>query len=350
MPIPCMHRTGLVGLAISLSLAACAANPPVPSEGSSSATPSVSTADSPSDAPSTTGSGAVADGYPVTIENCGISMTYEQSPERAVSLNQGSTEVMLSLELQDKMVGTAYWDDLQVSPRFAEAYNNIPIINEKWPNLEQFLAARPDFAYASYGGVFSDKFTKAREDLLADGIRTYVTEDDCEQGTITTWEDIWRQLDEIAAIFGVPERATALRTTQKQKLDELRAQNVGNGATAVWWDNETDKPFLGGGTGGPQLILDAVGLTNAFADQQKNWFNGSWEDVIAADPDWIVLIDATWGPADQKKEYLKNDPALNRLRAVQEEKYLVIPYSETTPGVTMVDGAQRLAAQLESAS
>ena len=49
--------------------------------------------------------------YPLTIENCGREVTVDAPPQRAVSLNQSSTEILLSLGLADRMVGTATWTD-----------------------------------------------------------------------------------------------------------------------------------------------------------------------------------------------------------------------------------------------
>ena len=49
--------------------------------------------------------------YPVTVENCGISFTYDEAPTRAIAMNQHVTEVMLALGLEDNMIGTAYIDD-----------------------------------------------------------------------------------------------------------------------------------------------------------------------------------------------------------------------------------------------
>ena len=47
--------------------------------------------------------------YPLTIENCGRDVVVDAPPQRAVSLNQSSTEILLSLGLADRMVGTATW-------------------------------------------------------------------------------------------------------------------------------------------------------------------------------------------------------------------------------------------------
>ena len=49
--------------------------------------------------------------YPLVLENCGHEVTVESAPQRVVSLDQNSTEILLSLGLEDRMVGTASWTD-----------------------------------------------------------------------------------------------------------------------------------------------------------------------------------------------------------------------------------------------
>jgi ABC-type Fe3+-hydroxamate transport system substrate-binding protein len=49
--------------------------------------------------------------YPIGVTNCGESSWVNATPTRAVTLNQGATEVLLALNLTDRMVGTAYLDD-----------------------------------------------------------------------------------------------------------------------------------------------------------------------------------------------------------------------------------------------
>lgn len=62
--------------------------------------------------------GATVANYPLTIENCGIKETFNHAPSRVVTIGQHETELMLALELKDKIVGTAVWfgplpDDLK---------------------------------------------------------------------------------------------------------------------------------------------------------------------------------------------------------------------------------------------
>ena len=71
----------------------------------------------------------------------------------------------------------------------------------------------------------------------------------------------------------------------------------------------TDTPYVGAGIGAPQMIMDAAGLTNIFADVHDTWTSAGWEQVVAADPGVIVLVDAAWNTAAKKIELLEANPA-----------------------------------------
>ncbi|EJK59415.1 hypothetical protein THAOC_20373, partial [Thalassiosira oceanica] len=60
--------------------------------------------------------------YPIGITNCGVFQQIDEAPKRAVTMNQGATEVMLALDLADRMAGTAYLDDY-IWPELSDAYN-----------------------------------------------------------------------------------------------------------------------------------------------------------------------------------------------------------------------------------
>lgn len=85
---------------------------------------------------------------------------------------------------------------------------------------------------------------------------------------------------------------------------------------------------------------------NIFGTLDDGWADGNWEDVVKSDPDVIVLADANWSTAADKISYLQNDPVLRQLRAVKAEAFVTIPFSESTPGVRLVDGAVSVSEQL----
>lgn len=47
--------------------------------------------------------------YPLTIKNCGRDITFNQAPTRVATVGQNSTEILYSLGLADRVVGTSLW-------------------------------------------------------------------------------------------------------------------------------------------------------------------------------------------------------------------------------------------------
>lgn len=288
------------------------------------------------------------DGFPVTIENCGRTVTVPESPVRAVTLNQGATEVALALGLEDRLAGTAYRDG-QVAKRWREAYQSVPVLSEQYPAKEAFLAAKPDFAYASYSSAFEAKNVGTRQELAAADIPTYLSPFGCpqeKQQPETSFDALWAEIIDIARLFGVPQRAEELVQHQQQVLEKLRQNSPGEGIEVFWYDSGTKTPLAGAGHGGPQLILDTVGATNIFSGLDGSWADVNWENVVAADPEVIVFAHASWSTAHKKIAYLESDPVLSQLSAVQQQRYITVPFAASTPGIRLVEGAQTVAKQL----
>ena len=62
---------------------------------------------------------AEATKYPLTLDNCGVEVTFDKAPATTVSLGQTATEILYSLDLADKVAGTGVWFS-DVLPEFAE--------------------------------------------------------------------------------------------------------------------------------------------------------------------------------------------------------------------------------------
>ena len=56
------------------------------------------------------------------------------------------------------------------------------------------------------------------------------------------------------------------------------------------------------------------------------------QDIIDADPDVFVIVDASWDSAVGKLDYLHNHSDYCNLRAVQEAEYIKIQFSASTLG------------------
>jgi iron complex transport system substrate-binding protein len=93
-------------------------------------------------------------------------------------------------------------------------------------------------------------------------------------------------------------------------------------------------------------VLETVGLRNIAGDLDATWAPFNWEAVVDADPDVIVLVDATWNTAEKKIGILQSNPATANLTAVKEGRYLIVPFPASEAGVRTVDAAASLAEQL----
>lgn len=292
-----------------------------------------------------------AQAEPVTIESCGMSFTYDTPPSRAITLNQQATEVMLALGLQDRMVGTAYMDDA-IPEQWRAAYDTVPVLAEKYPAAEVVLAQEPDFLFAGFGSAFS-------EDNLGDvqqwhdlGIGTYLVDASCKaahpKDVPLTQAPILRDIEVIGDIFGVADRADALIAETRARIDAVQNDPAGGGRTAFIYDSGTDTPYSIGCCGGPALLARTAGLQSISADVPGTWIDLAWERVVAADPDVILLIEADWSTAADKRAHLENDPVLAELSAVRNGRYVVVPFSETLLGMRFADGVERVNTQLKA--
>lgn len=284
----------------------------------------------------------------VTLQNCGKTVSLAAPATRAITVNQGATESALAIGAEKDMVGTAYLDD-QIAPQFKEAYDSVPVMAPEYPDLETVLAAKPDLVAASYSSAFADGGIGSREEFTDLGIATYVSPFGCADKAdrpAPSWDAIAGEASDYGVLFGRTAEADRENERMRETLADVQAAGAGRGTSVLWWDAGTETPSVGAADGGPQLIMDAVGAENIFADLPGNWADASWERVIKDDPDVIVLIDALFSTAESKKEYLESDPALQGLTAVKNKSYVVVPFSESTPGPRTIDGAVALSEYL----
>ncbi|WP_339381284.1 ABC transporter substrate-binding protein [Brasilonema sp. UFV-L1] len=289
---------------------------------------------------------------PVTLKNCDLTITYKQPPQRAVTMMQSATEVMLALGLEKHMVGTAYLDN-PILPEYQQAYSQIRVLAPKYPSREVFLGVEPDFVFTTEESAFAKEALGSREELVKLGISSYLLPIECDRPELrpsrVTMENLYQEIKDIGRIFRVEERAQQLIAQLQAQLQETQ-QKLGKVTTKkrIFWYDSEDPPLTVSNWGMPNHIIELAGGENIFKDIQKKeaWVRVNWEDVIARQPDVIVLIDASWSPASEKRRLLKSNPAYSQLKAVQQDKFIVLGFSYTMPGIRNVAGVRKLAQAL----
>ena len=305
--------------------------------------------------------------YPLTIENCGVEVTFDKAPERAVALGQNSAEIMLLLGLEDRMVGTAFWPT-KVLPELKEASDGVKLLSVETPSLEAVLAENPDFVAAQLPILMGpDSKVAKREDFNRLGIGSYLAPGICavthdtrdaygSRDHLWNMNYVYQEIDELSKIFDVQDRGQALITKFRAREAALR-QRVGAGnadLSYVFWfssPSPADDAYLGGKNGASGFIADLLGGQNAI-DTDAEWPTVSWEGIIAANPDVIVVGESDrnrWelDQAANKIAFLKSDPAVSQLDAVKKGYIVVMQASAMNPTIRTIYGAEEVADQLE---
>lgn len=303
---------------------------------------------------------AESDGYPLTVLNCGRQVMISASPQRAVSLNQGSTEILLSLGLADRMVGTATWTD-PVRENLAGENARVPRLSDNKPALEAVLETAPDFISASFTGTLGPGGVADREQFERLGVPTYLAPSDCAGKDAGhgdgvriepfTMDLVYDEISDLGRIFGVEKRGRQLIAELRDRLGAASETRAQPGTTAAFWFSDIRAPYFAGCCGAPGVIAQAVGVRNVFDDTNEEWPQVSWEAVAERNPDVLVLADLSRrtidGDALQAKiDFLESHPVTRRLTAVQLRRYIVVNGADLNPSIRTVDGVEKVAAGL----
>ena len=318
-----LSRLAVVGLIGSLALAAC------------SSTASTTNATS-------TTSTTTSTGYPVTISNCGTSVTYTKAPTRAVSNDINTTEDMLSLGLESHMVGDfgVNGDGPYGKPiptEYQAAFAKVRDVSPDYFTLEGLVGLAPDFLFAGWNYGLSTGTALTPTNLAKYGIQTLALTESCAHVDSATQSvsinDTYQDLTNIGEIFGIESRAQQLIATMKTQVAVAEKQVAGLKPVTVFdYDSGTSAPFTGPGLAMPTAEIAAGGGVNIFAGLKQTWTTVSWEQVVAADPQCIIINDYGTPTAAQKERFLETDPITKTLTAVKNRCFLPLSYDEVTPG------------------
>lgn len=285
-------------------------------------------------------------GFPLELDNCGTVLSLEAPPERVVTIKSTSTELLLSLGLGEKIVGTAFTDG-PVPDAWAGSPVP-PVLAEKVPSREAVLSLAPDLVFAGWESNFSADGAGERAQLAELGVASYVSPAACQEDgyrpSPLAFDDVFTSIQEAGRVFGAEQAASDLVASQRAELGALTPS--GKGYTALWYSSGSDTPYVGAGSGAPALLMESAGLENIAADIDAGWSPYSWEAVADADPDVIVLVDSAWGSVEKKKSVLESHPVISQLSAVKEGRYLEVPFAASEAGVRNVETVRSLIEQL----
>lgn len=296
---------------------------------------------------------ALASKFPVTIKSCDREVTFTKAPTKAVVNDVNIIEYLLALDLQDKMAGYSSLssrDDLD--PKLRGKLDGVKEIAKKYPPMEAIVKAGADIYVAgwNYGMKVGGEITP--ETLGKFGIKHYAIQESCahvmKRGKASI-DDMYTDLLNIGAIFGVRERAELLVAQLKGELKVVAATASKNVKSVFVYDSGEDTPFTAGSQGMPTALIAAAGGDNILSKTKGNWIRVNWEDVVKHDPEHIIIVDYGKPNAKGKIAFLEQHAAMKNVKAVKNKNYTVLTYAEATPSIKNIQAVKKLAADLAKA-
>jgi iron complex transport system substrate-binding protein len=204
-----------------------------------------------------------------------------------------------------------------VPAQYLAGFNQVRDVSSDYFTLEELVSLHPDFLFAGWNYGLQAGTDLSPQGLAKYGIKTLVLTESCahvQPGTNSvSINDTYQDLTNLGAIFNVRARAQAV---------------IG---AMFNYDSGEAAPFTGPGLAMVNALISLGGGTNIFASLKQSWTSVSWEQVIKADPQCIIINDYGSPTAAQKEKFLETSPITKNLTAVKNRCFLPLSYDEVTP-------------------
>lgn len=283
-----------------------------------------------------------------SVKSCNRTVTFDSPPKRAISNDVNLTEMMLVLGLADHMVGytgISGWKTLDEEMR--ANVKQLPELSSKYPTKEVIVGANADFFFAgwNYGMKVGGEVTP--ETLEPFGVKVYELTESCthimKKGKASI-DDMYADLLNLGSIFNVEDRAKNLVNDYKAELKSFKSNlETGEPVRAFVYDSGEDTPFTAGLYAMPTALIEAAGGVNVMNGFEKSWGTVTWEEVVAQNPEVIIIVNYGSVTAEQKRDFMMSNPAFANIEAVKNDRFVTLEYVEATPGPRNIKAIKTLA-------
>ena len=293
--------------------------------GACAPSPSSSTAAPPSSQPS-----SVAAAFPLTLtDDAGREVTLEAEPQRIVSLAPSNTEIVCAIDACDRLVGVTDFDDYP-----ADVVEIDKVVTMAQVDVEAVVATEPDLVLAAGNELTPTAIIDQIADLGVPVLVLYPESLDEVSVNIEMVGIAVGRDGEAAALVG--EMATRVEAVEEAVADLERPRTfyeVSVFEGTIYTAGE--RSFLASlieTAGGEPVTGDALSTSIEL------------EELVAADPELILLGDATYDPTITP-ETVAQRQGWETMTAVDDGRVVVVSEDVviTRPGPRIVDGLEALA-------
>ena len=264
-------------------------------------------------------------------DDTGRQVDINEVPERIVSFGPSITEILFALGLGEKVVGVSDFSDYPEA-----AKDKAKVGNAFSPSIETVVGLEPDLVLT----VEHEQLNKELETL---GLTYLVLDPEDIDG-------ILKNIELVGNVTGKGKEAEDLKGDMTTRISNVR--DKANGATKVsvfFIIDATDpgNPWTAGAGSFINDIIDMVGGRNVAAIITGDWVQMSIEQIVASDPDIVIIQTMMGGVPTISKETLEAHPAWKEMTAVKQGKIAFINGDLVSrPGPRIVEGIEEMAKKI----
>lgn len=264
---------------------------------------------------------------PITItDGLGRNIELPGPAKKIVSLTPATTEILFAIGAGAQVIGRDTFSDY---PAEAASVTDIGGSMGKY-NTEAIVNLKPDLIIA--GGINPPELVASLETL---GLKVYFL------ANPTTLEELYASINTVGSLTGNESGAAEVVSAMDLKAKEVDAKLAGiTDRPVVYYELDATPYTAGPGTFVDQLIARAGGV-NFGAKLDSAWAQISLEQLLLADPAFIILGDSAYG---ETAATVSARPGWEALTAVKDQK--IFPFDDnlvSRPGPRLVDGLEALA-------
>ncbi|SRR5579871_986941 len=262
-------------------------------------------------------------------DELGRKIQVPQEAKRIVSLAPNLTEIVFALGRGIRLAGDTDFCDYPL-----EAEQKPHIGGPVNPNFEAIAALKPDLVLAS--GSINRRETVSALDRL--GLPVYVTDPHSVEGMIAS-------IEHIGTALGAEKSAAGVAQDLRDRMDEIKMRVGGKAPRSVFFVVWTD-PVIS--IGNDTFIADAIRIAGgqSVIQTKGEWPHIGLEEIVHLQPEVLVFASAHGAETHREIDELSDRPGWRDLRAMQQDRVVVLSDAINRPAPRMIDAIERLARAL----
>ncbi|HWS34050.1 MAG TPA: ABC transporter substrate-binding protein [Actinoplanes sp.] len=280
----------------------------------------------------------------ITINNCGVDVTFDKAPERVVMLKSAAVPYLHSLGVMDRVVSRAgqYPKEYYDAATQAEI-EKVPLLTDKHDtsghlqiSKEVVIAQTPDLVLGEVDNLSRDTLSAVNIPLLEEPAM-------CKNATaVPTFDDIFKQMETYGKVFGRESEAATAVTALKARFDKIKTSSTGRTAAVLYPTVGGGVTYAYGSASMAQPQLEAAGFQNVFGDSKERVFEVTLEELLGRNPDVLILLYPD-GDAHAVEQAITTLPGADKLKAVQSGNVMTQLFNFTEPPTPLsIDGLEKI--------